>query len=446
MRVRQVQLKNISCFGAHTFDFTDPETGNVCDWVVILGENGTGKSTLLRMLGLALLGRDMIHNVASTGWQRYVRAGCPKGQVVAKFEGSTRETRGRESPIVEATFDLRLGSGYGLKQDVEAAEEDARFLWDRLHNEAFGIGWFACGYGAFRRVPAETSDSRAQSLTTTGSKPYRFATLYNEYTPLTRVSDWMMDLELRRLKGPDAELAKVRLAHARRALETAMPNTRFKEITADGVIFTENGVDLPLHQLSDGYRSVGGLVGDLVRRLTDAFPKIKDPLRTEGVVLIDEIDIHLHPRWQGSVVETLRELFPKMQFIVTSHSPFVAQDMRPKDKIIILHKDAGGVTVSDKRGYVSGWRADQILTSVFGLDGTRNRDVRERGRELHELTETASADDARLTAAERRRLTRAREWLAENRSAPGETLDAREVYELADLFSQILARFSASKP
>jgi hypothetical protein len=257
----------------------------------------------------------------------------------------------------------------------------------------------------------------------------------------------MIDLEMRRLAGPDKKLAEARLSHARRALKAVLPGAVLKEINADGVIFTENGVDVPLHQLSDGYRSVGGLVGDLVRRLTDAFPKSKDPFLTEGVVLIDEIDIHLHPRWQGTVVEALRDLFPNMQFIVTSHSPFVAQDMRPTDKLIVLEKQSRGVTAFDEPGHVNGWRADQILTSrLFGLDGTRDDKVRQHERVVQHLVQVGAGQDDRLSVADRRRLEEAREWLNVHRSAPGETLDAREVYELADLFSKLLSRYSAPRP
>jgi len=76
--------------------------------------------------------------------------------------------------------------------------------------------------------------------------------------------------------------------------------------------------------MSDGYRSILALAGDLVWRLIQAFPKSNNPLYEEGVVLIDELDIHLHPRWQRHIAGWLRDQFPKLQFFVATHSPFVA--------------------------------------------------------------------------------------------------------------------------
>ena len=75
--------------------------------------------------------------------------------------------------------------------------------------------------------------------------------------------------------------------------------------------------------LSDGLKLMAW-VGDLVTRLSQAFPNAENPLEQEGIVLIDEIDIHLHPTWQRQILSQLRRTFPKIQFIVTTHSPLVA--------------------------------------------------------------------------------------------------------------------------
>jgi len=92
---------------------------------------------------------------------------------------------------------------------------------------------------------------------------------------------------------------------------------------------------LSLPQLSDGERSFLAVLGDLVRRLALANPELDDPLQGYGVVLIDELELHLHPRWQREVVEKLRETFPNIQFIATTHSPFVIQSLRPGELITL---------------------------------------------------------------------------------------------------------------
>lgn len=87
-------------------------------------------------------------------------------------------------------------------------------------------------------------------------------------------------------------------------------------------------------QLSDGYRNIIGLVTDIAYRICILNPKIKDNIKnTPGIVLIDEIDLHLHPKWQKQIIGILKELFPNVQFIVTSHSPFIIQSMKNKEII-----------------------------------------------------------------------------------------------------------------
>ena len=100
---------------------------------------------------------------------------------------------------------------------------------------------------------------------------------------------------------------------------------KFDSVTAEGrIVFDIGGQKIPTICLSDGYRSILALAGDLIWRLILAFPDSSDPLRECGVVLIDELDIHLHPKWQRQVGKVLRQTFPKQQFLVATHSPLVA--------------------------------------------------------------------------------------------------------------------------
>jgi predicted ATP-binding protein involved in virulence len=104
------------------------------------------------------------------------------------------------------------------------------------------------------------------------------------------------------------------------------------------LIVNKAGYPLDIAQLSDGERSFLAVVTDLCRRLTLANPGLDDPLQGEGVVLIDELELHLHPKWQRTVIEKLRSLFPRLQFIGTTHSPFVIQTLR-KDELRLLDRE-----------------------------------------------------------------------------------------------------------
>lgn len=437
MQLVQLKLTNVACFEDLVLDFTQEEGDAPCPWVILLGSNGSGKSTILRMLGLALLGRELVHQVTRTeDWRRHVRAGKPKGRVVATMLPSKTERKDRTDRRTRAIFDLGPEYSFGIHQDVKAARADMAVLDTTLHSERLDGGWFACGYGPYRRVLPPGPGVARQVPIPSEPKALRFATLFDDALALSRVTDWLVGLEFRRLKEARGGPAEQQQKLALEALERVLPGAGFKCINKDGeVIFRDRGADVPLDRLSDGYRSVGGLVGDLIRWLVGAFPRAKNPMASEGVVLIDEIDLHLHPAWQAAVVEQLRDLFPKLQFIVSSHSPFVAQDAGRKDTLIVLERDAGGVTVKTSPGFVSGWRADQILTSrLFGLSATRDVSLEAVRRQLQGAR---ARTESGLTEEESRGIEEARHWL-DAHVGPGERTDVRELFQIARRFSELM--------
>lgn len=131
---------------------------------------------------------------------------------------------------------------------------------------------------------------------------------------------------------PDRELSTVR-----RALESFMPNYKNVRVSRRPLrMLIDKGDDtLNIEQLSDGEKIYFALIGDLCRRLVLANPTMEDPLQGEGIVLIDEIDLHLHPNWQKDIAVRLTDVFPNVQFIVTTHSSLVFNNV-PSDKIRVL--------------------------------------------------------------------------------------------------------------
>ena len=104
------------------------------------------------------------------------------------------------------------------------------------------------------------------------------------------------------------------------------------------VAIFEDGRSIPFKQLSDGQRTIFAMIGDLVRRAVLLNPQLGEKVleETPGVVLIDELDLHLHPKWQRRIIEDLRRTFPKIQFICTTHSPFLIQSLRSGEELIML--------------------------------------------------------------------------------------------------------------
>jgi predicted ATP-binding protein involved in virulence len=124
------------------------------------------------------------------------------------------------------------------------------------------------------------------------------------------------------------------------------------------LLVDKNGISLDLGQLSDGERSFLAMVADLCKRLCQANPRI-DPLSGQGVVLIDELELHLHPTWQREAAEKLRTTFPNLQFIVTTHSPFIVQTAREGEIVKLdgeLSVEPAGRTIEEVARYVMGIR------------------------------------------------------------------------------------------
>ena len=141
------------------------------------------------------------------------------------------------------------------------------------------------------------------------------------------------------------------------------------------MVVTKRGAELRVDQLSDGEKCLMAMVADLARRLAVANPRLADPLEGRGVVLIDEIDLHLHPNLQRSVIRNLKTSFPNCQFILTTHSPQVLSMVRRKD-IYQLEWDERGIVAFRPESRSYGRDTNQILDEIM--------DVRECPPEIHE--------------------------------------------------------------
>lgn len=145
---------------------------------------------------------------------------------------------------------------------------------------------------------------------------------------------------------------------------------------------------LRLEQLSDGEKCYIALVCDLTRRLTIANPASDSPLNGNGIVLIDEIDLHLHPEWQMDVVSRLVNTFPNCQFFITTHSPIVASDVAGK----VYAMEEGNAHIRNTYGKDS----EQILASAFGILNPRNKSVQEKIDRTYEAIRKGEMDKAEV--------------------------------------------------
>lgn len=158
------------------------------------------------------------------------------------------------------------------------------------------------------------------------------------------------------------------------------------------MVVEKHGEELIVNQLSDGEKCTLAMVGDLARRMAIANPDMDDPLRGEAVVLVDEIDLHLHPGWQRRFITALRKTFPNCQFLLSTHSPPILSHLDPKS-IWILQRTKSGVSAK-RPDAAYGQTADRILEDIMEVPA-RPKEVRDDLNKLFEAIEREKMNEAR---------------------------------------------------
>jgi len=189
---------------------------------------------------------------------------------------------------------------------------------------------------------------------------------------------------------PDPQLEAVR-----EALSRFMPE--FKNLTVRRnplrMEVEKQGERLTVNQLSDGEKCLMAMVGDIARRIAIANPLRDNPLEGEGIILIDEIDLHLHPLWQRMVIPKLTEAFPNCQLLISTHSPHVITHVRPENLFLLSMTHEGLKSLRPSESY--GKTVERVLEDLMGLETTRPNDVKEALRTLFEQIDRGELESAR---------------------------------------------------
>lgn len=204
------------------------------------------------------------------------------------------------------------------------------------------------------------------------------------------------DVENERRRDGQPEHEDPQLRAVRQALLQVVPeytDLRVRRLPSPHLTVRKAGITLSLAQLSDGEKNLLALVGDIARRMAVADPSADDPLQTEAVILIDEIELHLHPAWQRRVLPRLRRAFPRSQLIVTTHSPQVIASV-PAESVIVL-KDFVARRLSHP---TEGRDSNAILREVFG-DPARPQEAAAEIDAVRKLIDAEHLDEARTRLA-----------------------------------------------
>lgn len=407
-----ITVRGIRCFGPEqTLKLLDHH-GNPARWTVLLGDNGVGKTTLLQALAIvtpinARKSSELSPEKAGP-IEKIIRAGYAV-QANSAFDLFNDGMLRRGTSLVEgfalaATVHYKSSMDVVEKGDVTSSEivkDDNGVMSGTPASPIFCVG-----YGASRRIGAGSLDV---------AKDNPFTSLFDDDAPLRNAEEWLILADYAankassRAKKKRAEAELHRVKEALVALLPDVQDIRVELNTRPGGVprveaKTHDGW-IALRDLSLGYRATMAWMIDLAARMFEAYPESKTPLAEPAVVLVDEIDLHLHPKWQRELLAHLTERFPQTQFIVTAHSPLVVQ-AAPDANIAVLRREGDHVVIDQDVQSVRGWRVDQILTSeLFDLPSARDPaqdELRRRREAILGKARLTKADKAELATIEAR--------------------------------------------
>lgn len=397
MHLKKVVLHNVRSISTLTWEPANAGAG----WHVIIGDNGAGKSGFLRALALALVGPQEAIALRQD-WNEWLRRGTDAGAIEvwlhpdATFDSFSKAGKLSTKWLQEAKLNLiRSPDQVELKAPKHNFDPE-RHVWGGRG------GWFSASYGPFRRFTGGDKDQ--EKLYYSNPKLARHLSVFSESVALSECLEWLKLLQFKTLEeDPEGKLLEPLKAFVNQA--GFLPHeARLDSITSKGVRFVDgNDCEVPVENLSDGYRSILSMTFELIRQLAATYGANKifdseDPSKivVPGVVLIDEIDAHLHPTWQQRVGRWFRDHFPAIQFIVSTHSPLICQ---AADVGSIFRLPRPGS--DDKPEMVTGLARERLLygnvldaygTGAFGEVTTRSPEAMERLSRLAELNQKELAE------------------------------------------------------
>lgn len=416
-------VENIRCFGeAQMLDLSDGE-GRPARWTVLLGDNGVGKTTLLECLALLqpvpftsegyvnrALPRITHPSYGALTWLSYFRHGSRERSYVHAACGAPPAPSSIRSEVFYGRALSTCGGGGTTGVLWAEAVPSGTGVSSRHHTVGYNqlAGLVCYGYGASRR-PGTATLSRGDLQDTCAS-------LFSAEAPLISAEEWLLRAEHKAMYEAASSNSQARQqSQAQRDRVTGMLVDFLPDV--EDVHFVDVGetvaeyiclVQTPygtvrMSALSLGYRTTIAWMVDLAGRLSERYHDSPNPIAGPAVALVDEIDLHMHPKWQRDIMRYLTDRFPNTQFIVTAHSPLVVQAAEGAN-VAVLRREGDHVLIENDPEIVKGWRIDQVLTSdLFDLESARPPSVEavlaER-RKLLAKPKLTSKDKARLLELE----------------------------------------------
>ncbi|WP_396182178.1 AAA family ATPase [Flavobacterium sp.] len=361
-----LDLGSVGCFKeAQKLDLSDSK-GKYSPWTIILGDNGSGKTTLLKVIANSFIFNEFKNN--------------------QKFYSQKQPLTIITNP--NGIYNSKSFVRYRLNNDTNKKDYFISINSDKDGSNVKELTFDAdlnnlllFSYGASRRM------SKNPSFSSNSFNQDKLSSLFDESVELINVEEWYLQKYLA-VQTSDIEIKNQlvnQLEIIKNILIDFLPDVfdlRIKEVknlndksSLEVKINTKDWINL--RDLSFGYQTITALLVDIASKMMEEYPEKDNPLEQPVIILIDEIDLHLHPKWQRTVINKLSHHFPKAQFIVTAHSPLIVQAAQDRNaNIVVCRKEGDKVVIDNNPESVKGWRIDQILTSdLFEVESPRSKET-----------------------------------------------------------------------
>ncbi len=404
MKVKRLTLRSFRGIDNLTLDF-DPKV------TVLIGNNGVGKSGILDCLAklLSQVATKSFHNPGSLFEDSDINEKA--NQTINKI---TIELR-NYGDVTWSDVQCRAG-----KEKVDPPETPERTELNELNKKILAhtleiSNSLTIYYPSLREAVASNLEEVHINLPLLSS---HWDQVFNKKADFQEFFRWFKkaeDLENELRLNDDNSYRDRQLEAIRKAIPEFLPGFSNLRVRRSPLRMTvqKQGQELIINQLSDGEKCLLAMVGDLARRLAIANPGLTDPLQGEGVVLIDEIELHLHPQWQRKIIPSLTQTFLNCQFILTTHSPQILSHVEP-DQIYSLESTSEGIKAIRPK-YSYGRDSGSILEDLMDVPARPQKiqdeiqvlfrliseDKIDRAKQKYEeLAHEIGADDAELVRAQ----------------------------------------------
>jgi len=396
MYIKEVKIENIRSISNFEMEFEKP-----AGWHVIIGDNGSGKSSLVKTIALGLIGQNQIGGLRQN-WIKWLKKGQKNGGI--NLDINIQGNLNFKESVYPANHNLKVKlSLHSLEENVLLEES---YDYGKKPIPIHEFKGFSCGFGPFRRFNGGNESWNEMFTNNSFSRLASFLSLFDESVALTQIEKWIKELDYEGLKfsqnsSNGDEDPRIVLNGLKILINDSgfLPNNS-KIFGLDGAIEIMDGTG-NIHEisdLSDGFRSILSLTFELIRQSLVYFSPSqvfgnmhsKQPhIPIKGVVLIDEIDAHLHPTWQTRIGQWFTKYFPNIQFIVTTHSPLICRAAENGTIWRLAapgsNEESGEVTGIDRERLIYGNVLDAFGTEVFGKSVSISKSSNEKLKRMGEL-------------------------------------------------------------